>query len=277
MLAAFVATLRLSRRSPQSARPAGGFGFAVGQAVALGVSFSGADTWQPSRNLEWVPWIGLLAGLLGPALAATELARFERFCLALFVTFSASLVLVPDWPDLWPARTWSIATLTALTTLLTASLIALAKHLSPRLITVVFAATGLFAALLIAATFSLTIGEDVLSLAAALTGVAAAVFLHPRQETAAGLVPAFTITLGGWCYVTAIEPQAPALPLWPLLLIPVTPLGLALLFLAPLRRLNRGPKTAVAGVILLSMLAGIAAWQWSRLPEGEPSETATTS
>jgi len=74
---------------------------------------------------------------------------------------------------------------------------------------------------------------------------------------AAGLLPAFAVSIGGSALVAGIEPKP---PLWGLFTLPAAPLALWVCAAGPLARL-RGAWSAVAAVlVVLVPIAIAAAW-----------------
>jgi hypothetical protein len=123
--------------------------------------------------------------------------------------------------------------------------------------------TAVVAAVVIAATLSLKLGESALTTAAALAGAALALFLRPTEEALRGLALPTAIALGGWCYVGAIELPPPAPPLVALLFIPPAPLVLWAVSFAPFSRMQPHLRWVIGSLLFVGSLAAIAGWAWT--------------
>jgi hypothetical protein len=136
--------------------------------------------------------------------------------------------------------------------LLMTLLAALPDRLLGRTFVALFAAAGVTTALLIAIGVSLTIGAIAVAAAAAVGGVA----VVARESYARGLVPIFSVLVGGLAFVGTIEPQKP-LPI--ILLAPAAPLALWLFAAGPLAKLP-GWISAVLQIaaVLLPLVIALA-------------------
>jgi hypothetical protein len=190
---------------------------------------------------------------------AGGLVSAERWLLVMLAALGGAAFLVPTWPDLWPSRPLSMAGFVVAATLVARGTDGVTRRNSPRLVTLTMAAVSLLTAMLIAASFSLSLGEAALTTAAAISGTAAAILIRPDEAAVRGLSLPFALTVGGWCYVTAIEP---APPLVSLLFLPAAPLVLWLTAIGPLSRLSTRPRLVVSTLLLAAYLAAIGAWTW---------------
>jgi len=186
VLAGFAATL-VSMRLSTGRRGVAAFGLIVGQAIGTALAVWGRDDWFPDRNLESVPWTTAGAALIGPVLVANGVTALERWLLAGLASLAAATLIVPTWPDLWPSRPVSILAVTSAMSLLTCGLDGVSRRAPSRLVAFAMALTALIAAMLIAASLSLKLGEMALTTAASLAGVAGALFLRPDEAAVRGL------------------------------------------------------------------------------------------
>jgi len=266
--AAFVVALLL-RRAGLGSRGIGAVAYAAGQALGTAWMLSGSGDWLPGRNLQWVPWVGVAAAAIGPTVVATGLATVERWLLTIFAAAAAAFVLVPLWPDLWPPRLTSIALFALAATVVARLLDGLVRRSSPRLIALLMAGGSGLAAMLIAASLSLTIGEAALTTAAALTGTAIALSFRSDELSVRGLCLPYTLAVGGWCYVTAIEPPPPAPPLVALLFLPAAPLVVWLTAVGPVSRWSTRRRLVAAALLWLTCVAALSAWAWFSTEGGD--------
>jgi len=273
-IAAFVAALILGRVLTGS-RGVGAIAFAIGQALGTGLVLAAADNWMPTRNLHYVPWLGLAAAALGPTIVSGGLVAAERWLLVMLAALGGAAFLVPTWPDLWPSRPLSMAAFVVAMALVARGTDGVTRRNSPRLVTLTMAVVSLLAAMLIAASFSLSLGEAALTTAAAISGTAAALLIRPDEPAVRGLSLPFTLTVGGWCYVTAIEP---APPLVSLLFLPAAPLMLWLTAIGPLSRLSARTRLALSTTLVALYLGAVGAWAWfSTEHEADPYLQASWS
>lgn len=258
-VAAFALAL-LMRRLWGGGRGVGAIAFAAGQTLGTAwLLFGSGDVW-PTRNLHWPPWVAVAAALLGPTLVVSGLIAVERWLLTLGAAAVAAVVLVPAWPDLWPPRAYSLGLFALTATVLARSLDSLIHRSSPRIIAVLMAGSAISAAMLIAAALSLSLGEATLTTAAALTGTAIALSFRSDEAAVRGLCLPYALGVGGWCYVTAIEPPPPEPPLLALLFIPAAPLVLWLTAVGPLSRWSPRCRLAVEWLLWLAGIAALSAW-----------------
>lgn len=260
-LAAFAAAFILGRRSASS-RGVAATAYAFGQALGIGLALDGTGQWLPTRNLQWTPWLGVAAAAIGPALVAAGVVALERWLLAILAALGAAALLVPNWPELSPPRPVSMASFVLAVTLIARGTDAVTRRTSPRLVMLTLSGVSLLAAMLIAASLSLSLGEAALTTAAALSGTVAALWIRPDEAAVRGLSLPFAIVAGGWCYVTAIELPPPTPPLVALLFLPATPLVLWLTAVGPLSRLSARGRLLASTALVLAYLSGIGTWTW---------------
>jgi hypothetical protein len=261
LLAGFAATL-LAGRVSKGRRGVGATGLVIGQLLGVVLAGWGQSDWFPDRNLEWVSWATVGAAAIGPSLAAGGITAFERWILSAAAALAAAALIVPDWPELWPPRSWSILGVTAAMTSVVRGADGVTRRAPPGLVAVSMTLTAMASAALIAASLSLKLGESAFILGSSLCGAAAALVLRPDESAVRGLALPYAIAVGGWCYVSAIELPPPAPPLIGLLFVPCAPLVLWLVSLGPLARRNGRVRWSVGLLLVLAYLAAVGAWTW---------------
>jgi hypothetical protein len=163
---------------------------------------------------------------------------------------------VPHWSNLEPSRPVYVALLTAYLLLLTELLDAVPARLLGPLFLGILTAAACSVAALVAAAVSNTFGQIGGIATAATAGCLAANIWHRDATTIRGLIPVFTVVVGGLAFVGSIEPRQ---PIYMLLLVPAAPLGLWSCAVGPLARLE-GWKSAAAQmvVVLVPIVVAVA-------------------
>jgi hypothetical protein len=248
---------------------------AVAVAVLAGCALlPGVTQLNPNRHYHWLPYIGLLAAVVGslpPRSGGLDAARWLLLAVAALV---AAWRLVPAWDDLWPPRVMSIVMLAGYFLLLTALLDTLPDRLCgvalPGILTLVAAA---LMAVLIAAAVSARFAQ----LGGVLMGAFAGCWIgglvaKPSAGTNLpsadkGLFPLLAMLVGGLAYVGCIDKKPEN---FAMLLLPAAPLALWACAAGPLSRLKDrrvaiGAQLAVVAVPLL-IAATIAC-----LPTSQPN------
>jgi hypothetical protein len=250
----------------------------IGQRIALAAAVAAgfcAGYWLlgewtslvPQRHRQWLPWLAMAAALLGQggspprsawsllAIASASIRRWRQAYLHLpwaLLAIASAWLLVPNWPTLWPPRQVTIPLLAAYLFLLMTLLAGLPDRVLGRTFVALLAAAGVTTALVIAIGVSFKIAAIAVPAAAAL-GACAVV---ARANYARGIIPIFTVLIGGLAFVGTIEPQKP-LPIF--LLAPAAPLALWLFASGRLAKLQ-GWKSAVMQVaaVLLPLVIALA-------------------
>lgn len=265
-----VATLLIARRVlPESAARRHAAALALGVAFFLGFPLliwgsPGAPQlsgpWQSTwRYWHWLPYLGAVAMVLGPLALAEGVYAVERFVLHALLALVAAWLVVPTWSTLEPSRPVWVALLAGYLFLLGALLDPLPERLAGRLFLPLLAGAAACAALLVAASLSLTYGKLSAVAAAALVGSSVAARFDTGATLARGLVPAFGVIVGACAFVGCVYPTPPMLGL---LVAPAAPLALWACTFGPLSRL-RGARAAAAqvGVVLVPLIAAVLlAW-----------------
>jgi hypothetical protein len=201
-------------------------------AVAYAVSYALLPEWaalQPERHWQWLPYLAPAAAVIGPACVTPGRPAWLRSLVFTALAVGAAYVLVPDWPDLQPARRVSVA----LIAVYLSSLMLAGESIASRLSALWL--LGLLAISSIVLTVVLAIdvfryGQLAAMAAAALAGclLMMAISRGSARLDVRGLVPIYALLVGGAAYVGCVEPQP---PLWWLLLIPAIPLAIGALVL----------------------------------------------
>lgn len=147
----------------------------VGSSVALAAAFFAGwvsqdwTTLQPTRYLDWLPWVTI--GLSTVVLAnASGLSARYVWCLVIAACIGAAWLLVPSFPRLQPPRPQAVAMLSVAAVVLTIALERLAARISHRLFIAGLMATGTAGSIVLAQSFSLKFAQIMGILTAALTG-----------------------------------------------------------------------------------------------------------
>jgi hypothetical protein len=241
--------------SDAARRYCAGAAFAVGVFVGF-VLLPSTSSLVPSEYVEWIPYLGLLAAFGAGLTQANGILGFERWAATYVLSFATALAIVPDWPELVPARPIQIAAIAAGMTAFVALLLPLIKRLPGAIIPwwLMVAAGG--TSLLIMLEQSETFGRPAALPAGALAGcLAAALFTRAPIEWG-GLVFPYSVVAGGYAYLGAIYPVT---PLWTLLVIPIAPLALWICAISPWAK-TRGPWAfIIQGICVLAPIVIVAA------------------
>ncbi len=209
----------------------------------------------PTRHWQWTFYVAVVAAALGPIAAAKGLVLPERWLLLLMGAFAAAWLLVPNWPSLQPPRSTWIPLLTTYLFALAALIEPLFDRLPATRILALLSTSALCVAVLVAAFVSLTYAQFAVGSAAALAGCSLAA-RHSNTVTSSGLGLGYTVIVGGWAFIGAIEPTT---PLVGVLVAPLAPLALWLCVRGPLARTSGwgaiGVQSAMVVLVLLTAAA----------------------
>jgi hypothetical protein len=251
----------------------------IGQRIALAVALAAgfcAGYWllgewtslMPRRHRQWLPWLAMAAALVGRgpapiwsvwsvlAFGSARIRRWRHVYVHLpwaLLTIASAWLLVPSWPTLWPSRQVTIPLLAAYLFLLMTLLAALPDRLLGRTFVALLAAAGVATALLIAIGVSFRIGAIAVAAAAAVGGCA----VVARANYARGMIPIFSVLIGGLAFVGTIEPQKP-LPI--ILLAPAAPLGLWLFAAGSLAKFQGWKAVALQSAAVALPLVFALVW-----------------
>ena len=208
-----------------------GAAFFAGYA-ALAVSLLPWVDFVPPPSWQSLPWLGLLAAIVGSLAATPGSVRGLQWGLRLTLAIVSAWWLVPSWPDLSPSRPISITLLAVYLFLLMVLLDALPEWLVGRLLLGFMMLSAAALALVLAALLSIRFGQLAGLATSALAGCMASSYLNSRSTTRP-LIPGYATLVGGLAYTGYIEPD-PTLPA--LLLISAAPLALWLKAIARPRK-----------------------------------------
>ncbi|MBX3442864.1 MAG: hypothetical protein KF774_10690 [Planctomyces sp.] len=217
---------------------------------------SGMQHWLPTRNWQWTLHVAVLAAVLGPIAAAPGLTRSERWLLYATGAVIAACLLVPRWAKPEQAAWW-IPLAAGGIFLLAALQEPLSGRVSGVALTGAWAISALCLAGLIAVEFSLSWAQVAGLVGLALTGAAFGLGFAPAESATRALVATQALVVGGWAFISCVEPSRPA---YVLLAPPALPLLLWLLGLGPLGRLGARGQTIVGLLLVGLAAAGYAAW-----------------
>ncbi|MCH7863259.1 MAG: hypothetical protein IH998_16740, partial [Proteobacteria bacterium] len=216
-------------------------------AAAFFVGYALLPAWAaiaPTRHWHWLPYLGLVAMVMGPVGLAPGLLRVERWLLTFLLAVLAAWLLVPTWADLQPARPTYVLILTAYILLLSMLLDPLPAHVPVRLFLAALTIVAGAGAIMLAVFVSLTFGQLAGIAATAMAGCTIAAFRVGGPTLTRAVIPAFAVLVGGSLFVGSIEPD-PALHGF--LLVPAAPLGLWTCLRGPLAR-HRGVAGGTIGL-----------------------------
>jgi hypothetical protein len=251
---AVAALLRRFLPSSLSARNAAAIAFAVAFVFGYALLPSWAEL-TPTRHWHWLPYLAVIGAVVAPAALAAGVARAERWLLHLLLAVVAAWLLVPTWPTLQPSRPVFLVLLASYLFLLIALLDGLPSRLLGPLFVAILAAVALCTTILVAASVSVKFGQLAGIATAATVACLVSSLLRNDVDTTRGLVPVFTIVVGGLAFVGCVEPST---PLYALLLVPAAPLALWACASKALARLE-GARSAAAqiAVVLVPLVVAI--------------------
>ncbi len=211
---------------------AGATGLAVAIAWLSGywVLVSGQE-WWPERTWHWLPYLSLLAGVMGAVSVGEKWSTTVRSVLATILALLFGYTMVPNWQDLWPSRGILIGSLIVYAVVSIGLLMRSANETANAVDNEVKAAkrrllwmAAAFLALTVAglAGYGITYAKLALIGGSAMCGVAFA--MKPCGRSPAGLqavVAWYVVVAGGIAFTAAIYPPRPR---FELMLLPLTPL-----------------------------------------------------
>lgn len=151
-----------------SHRHAGASGFAAGLTVAFAFAFG--KHISPSTYWHWLPWIVVVAGIIGPIGLASGVTMGERWLMSAVLTLVAGFLLVPTRPSLLSIRLTYVLMFALTIWLLWGLADALATTRDVSLLGVILGCMTLNSGSIVAYSYSLTIGFLGLAAFASLTG-----------------------------------------------------------------------------------------------------------
>lgn len=223
-------------------------GFFAGSAL-----FDSSSELLPSRHWHWLPWLGILAAVIGPIGCAGGISRPERWLLYVLLSFASAWLTVPAWSSLEPPRSILVPAVAVYLFLLSVLCDLLPPRVSGRAFLTAACVASAVAAATIAAFVSLTYGRLAGLAVVALAGLCGLSWVRRNEIEVRGLMPAYAILCGGCAFVGSVEPQP---PLYGLLLMPAAPLGL---WLASIRSLQQPRSWRTAAIQTIAIMVPLAA------------------
>ena len=248
------ACLRLARFDPASRYAA---------ALALASGFCTAFlffTWAPLRPNEhwhWLPYLAVIAMIVGPASIATGVRRFERYALYLVVAAIAAFCLVPDWKSLETTRHWHRLIVGFGIALPCILLEELAKRRHGSLLPLSLFATCLAGSVVLVLSGSLKFAQLAGAVSFSLLGCSLVSLRSTKDAAFRGLMLAYTVLLGGLMYIARIHSFS-QVPVASYILVLVAPIALWLAVVGPAARLpRRWQVVAQVAVVLIPLAIGV--------------------
>jgi hypothetical protein len=252
-LAAFVLFVLISWLWPSEVARRYRCGVAFALAAFIGfVLLPSTNTLAPDQFYEWILYLAILAAFLSGLIRAEGVTRGERWTAVYVFAPIAAWMIVPQWPELFPAWRIQWAGMALAIMLLTALL-----HPLPQLLP---GSAFPWWLMLAAATISILIfGETFIMLTAlpagALAGCGIAALCVREPPDWRSLVLPYALVISGFAYTGAVYPSEPR---WPMLLVPVAPLTLWICRVGPLSRLTGVRAVAVQAACVIVPLAIMA-------------------
>jgi hypothetical protein len=268
---ALVVVLAIRKLAPSS-----GARFQWGLAIAIGflagsLIFPDRLPLRPERHWHWLPYVGLVAAIIGGMSA--NLGTAPRLLLYALLGGIAAWPLVPNYADLKPAKLVLVPLLAGYLAAIAGLLSLLPERLRGRPLIGLMRLAALSTSVMVISEISARIGLLSLRIPAAMLCCALpAWLLKPGAKGDAeiavlGLIPVYVVLVGGSAFVGAIELPSPK---WLLLLGPATPLLLWFFAWGPLSQL-KGKAASSVQIILVVLIPIVLLvwWNWSREPAEE--------
>jgi hypothetical protein len=229
---------------------------AAGMAVAFIAGYAILPDWAaflPERHWQWLPYLAAAGMVIGPVAQARGVWTAERWLLWMLLAAVAAWLVVPTWQTLDPPRQFYVPFLGTYVVVVTALLDPLAKRFSP---TVVLAQLSLAATavalLVVAGAKSMVYGQVGGIAAAATVGCFLAAFLNASRSMTRGMVPLYTVLVGGMAFVGYVEPEK---PIAGMLLLPAAPAAMWLGALGPCSRMGASAVVALQTALVVAVLS----------------------
>ncbi len=232
---------------------------AAAVAAAFFVGYAMLPSWAelaPTRHWQWLPYLGVMAMILGPIGLADGVSKVERFMLHLLLAITAAWLLVPTWTSLQPPRSTYVPLVSGYLFLLTVLLEPLPGRISGKLFCILLSLAALATALTIAAFISLRYGRVSAVAGTAVVGCCVATFFQKDQLTMRGVMPIYAVLIGGLAFVGFVEPET---PLFGVLVMPAAPLTLWVVGWLPFLKSKERTLIAVqTTAVLVTLVIGIS-------------------
>ncbi len=226
-------------------------------AVFIGMALSPTTkSLLPAQFWDWIPYLGLLAAFACGLTHAAGVTVGERWIAIAHLAALTAWKVVPTWDDLAATRPMQIAAVATGIALLTMLVEPLATKLPGRTFPVWLLCAAAASALLILAEVSETFGRLAALPVGALLGCGIASWLTPGAADWRTIGLPYAVLVGGYAFTGFIYPTP---PLWPLLIVPFTPLALWICCTGPLARLTGARAFVAQAVCVLVPLLVIGA------------------
>ncbi|MGH7201182.1 MAG: hypothetical protein ACREJB_11290, partial [Planctomycetaceae bacterium] len=211
---------------------------------------------RPSAHWEWLPYLGVVAAVLGPVGLVDGIRWPERWAVWLVAALLAAWFLVPDWSEIEPHRPAYLAILTGLLFLTTVLFDALADRVDGRLFAAVLGVTAIAGAVVLAESGTMKFAQLAGVLAAALAGSVLAMLCGATAVRFRGAVPAVVLLLGGLMFAGYVNSFS-SVPAASYLLVAIAPLPLGICRFGPLASLPR--RVGIAAQLLVVLVPIVVA------------------
>jgi hypothetical protein len=216
-----------------SRRYAGALAFVAG--FVAGFAVLEPHALRPSTYWHWLPWLAVVAAVVGPIGLAAGVRPPERWALMIALTLTAAWFLVPTWAALQPSRNIYIGVFAGSIFLLWFLLDPLAERVPHAVLYSALALSSLNGGVLVAAFVSVRFGLLGIIAAAALGGACVATIRNRDEVILRALLPAQVVVLGGVMLAAQVNVGLPSAALT---LVPIAPLALWLCEKGPLSHMR---------------------------------------
>lgn len=215
-------------------RTAGGATAIAGMALAAGICGGYLASIRilklarpfPVDGWEWIPWLALLASVLGGGVASPRWPRWLLPAVAGGVAILVSAVVVPRWPSLLPQRPWWMAVASVVIAGTWMVLDSAWRDRRGMASPIALVLSGTAMAVVTTLSGSLRFGELAGIGVAALGGTTLAAFLGSNLPAMRGAIPGFTVQIYGTLLVAYLY-AGDSIPAAAFVLAGAAPLSLA--------------------------------------------------
>jgi hypothetical protein len=213
---------------------------------------------RPTYYRYWLPYVGIVAGVLGPVAIASGVRLGERWAVWLTLGLLAAWFLLPEEKGpLHPDRLRAGAIAAGLFLGWCVCLEALARHLPGGMFPSLLGFAALCGAAVLFQSGSGQFAQLAGAIAAGLAGCALVAWFHPDEVLMRGAVPPLGVLLGGLIFIGYNESFS-NVPTASYALIPAAPLALWVCAVGPLARWQGKRRLAVqAGVVLVPLAVAL--------------------
>lgn len=211
---------------------------AVACGIAFFVGYALLPSWaalRPTRHWQWLPYLGFVAMIVGPVRLARGVFAPQRLLIQLMLALVAAWLLVPTWSRVESQYVYYVAGMTAGLVLLSVLLDPLPRRMPPAFFVGLLAVVTACVAITLATSLSLKYGQTAGIAAASLAGCCIGLLFFKDETAARGLVPVFTLVVGGCAFIGFIGHDPPKTGI---LVLPLAPILLWATVWGPLSRLR---------------------------------------